>query len=71
MSNVPLWELFLETLRTHQGSIKFGKVPSHVNIVGNNEADRLAAQGRLSHPLCRVFQTRARHASADETPPPL
>ena len=67
MSNVPLWVLLLETLRTHQGSIKFVKVSSHVNIIGNNEADRLADQGRLSHPLCPVFQTPERHASADET----
>ena len=65
----PFVELLLETLRTHQGSIKFVKVPSHVNMIGNNETDRLADQGRLFHPLCPVFQTPEGHASADQSPP--
>ena len=69
VSNVPLWKILLGTLRTHQGSIKFVKVPSHVNIIGNNQADHLADQCRLSHPLCPVFHTPERQVSADETPP--
>ena len=51
MSNVPLWEVVPETRSTHHGSVKFVKVPSHVNIIGSNEADRLADQGKLSHSL--------------------
>ena len=60
VSNVPLWELLLDTLGAHTGSIKFIKVPSHVDILGNNEADRLADQGRLSHPKCPVLKTPSR-----------
>ena len=60
VSNVPLWELLLDTLSAHTGSIKFIKVPSHVDILGNNEADRLAEQGRLSHPRCPVLKTPSR-----------
>ena len=56
----PLWELLLDTLSAHTGSIKFIKVPSHVDILGNNEADRLAEQGRLSHPRCPVLKTPSR-----------
>jgi ribonuclease HI len=60
VSNVPLWELLQDTLSAHTGSIKFIKVPSHVDILGNNEADRLAEQGRLSHPRCPVLKTPSR-----------
>ena len=60
VSNVPLWELLLDTLSAHTGSIKFIKVPSHVDILGNNEADRLAEQGRFSHPRCPVLKTPSR-----------
>ena len=70
VSNVPLWELLLDTLSTHTGSIKFIKVPSHVDILGNNEADRLADQGRLSHPRCPVLKTPSRDFTvATHTPP--
>ena len=60
VSNVLLWELLLDTLSAHTGSMKFIKVPSHVDILGNNEADRLADQGRLSHPRCPVLKTPSR-----------
>ena len=60
VSNVPLSELLLDTLSAHTGSIKFIKVPSHVDILGNNQADRLAEQGRLSHPRCPVLKTPSR-----------
>ena len=60
VSNVPLWELLLDTLSAHTGSIKFIKVPSHVDILGNNEGDRLADQGRLSHLRCPVLKTPSR-----------
>ena len=69
-SDVPLWELLLDTLSAHTGSIKFIKVPSHVDILGNNEADRLADQGRLSHPRCPVLKTPSRdYIMPTYTPP--
>ena len=71
VSNVPLWELLLDTLSTHTGSIKFIKVPSHVDILGNNEADRLADQGRLSHPKCPVLRTPSRDFTATIHTPPI
>ena len=71
VSNVPLWELLLDTLNAHTGSIKFIEVPSHVDIVGNNEADRLADQGRLSHHRCPVLKTPSRDITVSTyTPPP-
>ena len=71
VSNVPLWELLLDTLGTHKGSIKFIKVPSHVDILGNNEADRLADQGRLSHPRCPVLRTPSCDFTATIHTPPI
>ena len=71
VSNVPPWEVLLETLSTHNGLVKFVKVPSHVNIIGNSEADRLADQGRLSHPPCPVLRTLAHQDWSCEAPPPL
>ena len=71
VSNVPLWELLLDTLSTHTGSIKFIKVPSHVDILGNNEANRLADQGRLSHPRCSVLRTPSRDFTATIHTPPI
>ena len=70
VSNVPLWELLLDTLSAHTGSIKFIKVPSHVDILGNNEADRLAEQGRLSHPRCPVLKTPSRDFTMPTYTPP-
>ena len=71
VSNVPLWELLLDTLSTHTGSIKFIKVLSHVDILGNNEADRLADQGRLSHPRRPVLRTPSRDFTATVHTPPI
>ena len=71
VSNVPLRELLLDTLSTHTASIKFIKVPSHVEILGNNEADHLANQGRLSHPRCPVLTTRSRDFTATIHTPPI
>ena len=50
VSNFPLWEQLLDELDCTQRTIHWIKVPSHVTIEGNNEADRLAEQGRHMHP---------------------
>ena len=50
VSNVPLWEQLLMELDNNSRTVHWIKVPSHVTIEGNNEADRLADQGRQLHP---------------------
>ena len=50
VSNVPLWEQLLMELDNNSRTVHWIKVPSHVTIEGNNEADRLAHQGRQLHP---------------------
>ena len=50
VSNVPLWEQLLAALDENPRTVHWVKVPSHVTIKGNNEADRLADQGRQLHP---------------------
>ena len=50
ISNVSLWEIMLNSLERPGHTVHWVKVPSHVTLQGNNEADRLAEQGRMSHP---------------------
>ena len=50
VSIVPLWEQLLMELDNNSRTVHWIKVPSHVTIEGNNEADRLADQGRQLHP---------------------
>ena len=50
VSNVPLWEQLVAALDENPRTVHWVKVPSHVTIEGNNEADRLADQGRQLHP---------------------
>ena len=50
VSNVPLWEQLLAALDENPRTVHWVKVPSHVTVEGNNEADRLADQGRQLHP---------------------
>ena len=51
LSNVALWKELLTELDSPSRDIKWIKVPSHVGIQGNEEADSLAEIGRLSSPL--------------------
>ena len=46
-----LWKQLLAELDKPDREIQWIKVPSHVGIVGNEEADALAETGRLSSPL--------------------
>ena len=50
VSNVPLWEQLPDQLDCTQRTVHWIKVPLHVTIEGNNEADRLAEEGRHMHP---------------------
>ena len=57
VSNVEIWEQLLRELSQPDKTIKWVKVPSHVTVEGNNEADRLADLGRLSSPLHPILHT--------------
>ena len=49
-SHSDLWIPVLAQIRRHQQTARFIWLPSQVGIVGNEGADQLAEQGRLSHP---------------------
>ena len=72
VSNIPIWELFLAELEREGRKILWIKVPSHVTITGNNEADRLTKIGLHAHPLYPFHQTPHKEATVASTPlPPL
>ena len=50
VSNVPLLEQLLAALDENPRTVYWVKVPSHLTVEGNNEADRLADQGKQLHP---------------------
>ena len=50
--NVDLWIELLELLDQALVSYEWIKVPSHVQVEGNERADALAELGRKSSPLC-------------------
>ena len=57
-----LWKQLLAELDKPDREIQWIKVPSHVGIVGNEEADALAETGRLSSPLLtQTCMPTARH----------
>ena len=68
VSNVHFWEQLLIELDNTQRTIHGVKVPSHVTIDGNNEADRLAEQGRHMHPRFPRPQTPRHFAFQFATP---
>ena len=57
VSNVPLWEEVLSFLEDTFQEVKWVKVPSHVNVMGNEQANTLANQGRIVNPLYPVKGT--------------
>ena len=81
VSNIPLWKELLQLLDSTFQDILWVKVPSHVNVEGNEQADTLANNGRLSNPLYPARKTprvqaagqrakRARQVAARSPPPP-
>ena len=60
VSNATLWALLLNELNRPGRTVHWVKVPSHVTVEGNNEADRLAEQGRMTHPKFPKPHTPAR-----------
>ena len=57
VSNVPIWEEILQLLDDTFQEIKWVKVPSHVNVMGNDQANTLANQGRVNNPQYPVKGT--------------
>ena len=49
--NVDLWIQLLELLDNVHATVRWLRVPSHTNIPGNERADGLAEEGRISSPL--------------------
>ena len=45
-----LWQQIHSLVTMHGDTLQFVWVPSHVNIEGNEQADKLAENGRLMHP---------------------
>ena len=68
VSNVPVWEQLLAALDGNPRTVHWVKVPSHVTIEGNNEADRLADQGRQLHPRFPHPRTPSLLLSVASTP---
>ena len=68
VSNLSLWEQPLLELDRPGRTVHWIKVPSHVHIDGNNEADRLAEQGRMSHPKFPELSTPAMNSLQYHTP---
>ena len=48
---VDVWQTLLQELSNPDKEILWVKVPSHVDVPGNEEADKLSKVGRMSHPL--------------------
>ena len=59
VSCVDLWQTLLPELSNPDREILWVKVPLHVDVPGNEEADRLSRVGRMSHPLFPTKATRA------------
>ena len=68
VSNVPIWELFLAELKREGHEFSWIKMPFHVTIGGNNEADRTASIGLCVHPLYPFHQTQHKEATVASTP---
>ena len=70
VSNVRIWKDLLLKLDTNERELVCIKVPSHVTMEGNNEADRLASFGLHSHPLYPFNPTPHKETAQFCTPSP-
>ena len=61
VSKVQLWKELLQHLDSTFQDILWIKIPSHVNVEGNEQADTLANNGRLSNPLYPTRKTPKVH----------
>ena len=69
VSNAHLWEELLNELDKPGCQVQWVKVRSHVTIESDNEADRLAEQGRLMHhKLPRPFTPKPSSFSTPKAP---
>ena len=68
VSSVPLSDQLLVELDNTNRVVHWAKVPSHVTIDGNNEADHLAEQGCFMHPKIPRLCTPKSNFSTFSTP---
>ena len=74
--NVDLWEEVLDIILSSSCTFKKRiKVPSHVDIGGNERADKLAEKGRNMSPLYLAFDglpcgSKPNHPASLRPPPP-
>ena len=68
--NVDLWEEILDELLRSTCKFRWVKVPSHVDIVENEHADRLAERGRKLSPLYNTVHRAVRRPVTPPCSPP-
>ena len=65
---IELWEELLQDISQRNREILWVKVPSHVDIPSNEEADRLSNVGRMYHPKYPTHTTPARRSLLHRAP---
>ena len=59
VTNTSLWDGLLHEISEPGREVLWVKVPSHIDVPGNEEADRLSNMGRMSHPKYPAKATTA------------
>ena len=67
--NVAVWEELLQESEKQGRTIRLVKLPSHLGIDGNSQADLLTNEGRLANPLNPPHQQNAQHGESIRGPP--
>ena len=68
MCNVDLWIRALDLVDKVTATVKWIQVPSHTDILGNERADVLVEEGRVSSPLYHVLSLPDRPVVCLELP---